>query len=170
MAYWFIDVVNQRIGLIFSDISLFSSGVTNTSIGARLLMWKASLKLFLSHPVFGVGTGGYKTALAELVSSGALPSFIRKFNQPHNMYFFTLVTNGLVGFSALLFIFYRIFRYAGGLIGLSREERLFGFLSMAIALHYMTAGLAESLLNMHVLIGTFALISGVCVRRTTEAS
>ena len=168
-AYLFIDVINQRISLIFSDISLFSSGVTNTSIGARFLMWKTSLNLFLSHPVFGVGTGGYKTALAELISSGALPSFIAKYNQPHNMYLFTLVTNGLVGFFALLFMFYRIFRYAGGLIRLSQKERFFGFLSMAVAVHYMTAGLAESLLNMHVLIGTFALISGICIRRTEEA-
>jgi O-antigen ligase len=168
-AYSFIDVINQRISLIFSDISLFSSGVTKTSIGARFLMWKASLNLFFSHPFFGVGTGGYKTALAGLVSSGTLPPFIEKFNQPHNMYLFTLVTNGLVGFFALLFIFYRIFRYAGGLIKLSQKERLFGFLSMAAAVHYMTAGLAESLLNMHVLISTFALILGICIRRTEEA-
>ena len=169
-AYSFIDVINQRIGLIFSDISLFSSGVTNTSIGARLLMWKASLNIFISHPVFGVGTGGYKAALAELVSSGTLPPFIAKFNQPHNMYLFTLVTNGLIGFFALLFIFYRIFRYAGGLMRLSQKERLFGFLSMAAAVHYMTAGLAESLLNMLVLISTFAFISGICIRHTEQAS
>jgi O-antigen ligase len=168
-AYSFDDVIHRRISLIFSDISLFSSGVTNTSIGARLLMWKASLKLFLSHPVFGVGTGDYKAAIAGLVSSGDLPPFILKFNQPHNMYLFTLVTNGLVGFFSLLFIFYRILRYAGNLIRLSQKERLFGFLSMAVAIHYMTAGLAESLLNMHVLIGSFALISGICIRRAREA-
>jgi O-antigen ligase len=168
-AYSLTDVIHQRISLIVSDISLFSSGVTKTSIGARLLMWKASLNLFLSHPVFGVGTGDYKTALAELVASGALPPFIQKFNQPHNMYLFTLVTHGSIGFSALLFIFYRVFRYAGGLIRLNQKERLLGFLSMAVAVHYMTAGLAESLLNIHVLISSFAFILGVCVRRTREA-
>jgi O-antigen ligase len=165
-AYSFTDIIHQRINMIFSDISLFFSGVTHTSIGARFLMWKGALALFLSHPVFGVGTGDYKTALAGLVASGMLPSFVQKFNQPHNMYLFSLVTNGLIGFFALLFIFYRIFRYAKGLIRLSQKERLFGFLSMAVAVHYMTAGLAESLLNMHVLIGSFALISGICIRRT----
>ncbi len=169
-AYSFIDVIHQRINMISSDISQFFSGVQNTSIGARFLMWKASLKLFLSHPVFGVGTGGYKTVFAELVASGALPPFAQKFNQPHNMYLFTLVTNGLIGFSALLFIFYRIFRYAGGLIRLHQKERLFGFLSIAVAVHYMTAGLAESLLNIHVLIGSFALISGICIRQSLFSS
>ena len=164
-VYSFSDIVHQRIDLIFRDISLFSVGVTNTSIGARFLMWKAAFTLFLSHPVFGVGTGDYQTALAGLVSAGVLPSFVRKFNQPHNMYLFTLATSGLIGFSALLFIFYRIFHFAGSLIGYHHNERLFGFLSMAVAVHYVTAGMAESLLNIHVLICSFALVSGICLRR-----
>jgi O-antigen ligase len=163
-AYFFSDIIHQRIGKIWDDISLFSAGTTETSVGARFLMWKGALTMFLSHPFLGVGTGDYKIGLSELVASGALPPFVSHFNQPHNMYLFTLATNGLIGFSALLFIFYRIFRYAAGLIRLRREERLFGFLSMAATVHFMTAGLTESVLNIHVLLCTFAFISGLCVR------
>jgi O-antigen ligase len=164
-AYFFSDIIHQRIGKIWDDISLFSAGTTETSVGARFLMWKGALTMFLSHPFLGVGTGDYKMGLSELVASGALPPFVSHFNQPHNMYLFTLATNGLIGFFALLFIFYRIFRYAAGLIRLHQEVRLFGFLSMAATVHFMTAGLTESVLNVHVLLCTFAFIAGLCVRR-----
>jgi O-antigen ligase len=163
-AYFFSDIIHQRIGKISDDISLFSAGTTETSVGARFLMWKGALTMFLSHPLLGVGTGDYKMGLAELVGSGALPPFVSHFNQPHNMYLFILATNGLIGFFALLFIFYRIFRYAAGLIRLHQKARLFGFLSMAATVHFMTAGLTESVLNVHVLLCTFAFISGLCVR------
>jgi O-antigen ligase len=167
-AYFFSDIIHQRIDKISDDILLFSAGTTETSVGARFLMWKGALTMFISHPLLGVGTGDYKTGLAELVRSGALPPFVGHFNQPHNMYLFTLATNGLIGFFALLFIFYRIFRYAGGLIRPHQKGRLFGFLSMAATVHFMTAGFTESVLNVHVLLSTFAFILGLCVKHCFE--
>jgi O-antigen ligase len=126
-------------------------------------MWKAASEMFFSNPLFGVGPGDYKPTLAALVSAGRFPDFILRYNQPHNMYLFALATTGLVGFSGLLFMFNRILRHAGKLI--YNKERFFGFLALAVSVHFMTAGLTESLLNIHVMISTLSLLLGVSVRR-----
>jgi hypothetical protein len=78
------------------------------------------------------------------------------------MYLFALATTGLTGFFALLFIFYRTLQHTGRL--LRNKEGLFGFLSLTVSLHFMIAGLTESLFNIHVLICSFMLISGLCIR------
>ena len=162
--YLFNNIIHTRINQIFSDLSLFFSGITSTSIGLRLLMWKAAIGMFLSNPLFGVGPGDYMSTIAGFVSEGRFPDSILKFNQPHNMYLFTLAVSGIIGLSALLFIFYKILRFSRDLVGPLHKERLFGFLALSVIIHFMAAGLTESLLNIHVLISTFAFIMGVSVR------
>jgi O-antigen ligase len=164
ILYLFNDIIHTRITQIFTDLSLFFSGVTTTSIGFRLLMWKAALEMFFSNPIFGVGPGEYKTTIAGFVSSGRFPESILQFNQPHNMYLFTLATTGLIGLSGLLFMFYRILRHSKNLLGPVRNQKIFGFLALSALIHFMVAGLTESLLNIHVLICTFAFIMGVSLR------
>ena len=164
ILYLFNNIVHTRINQIFIDLSLFFSGVTTTSIGLRLLMWKAALEMFISNPFFGVGPGDYKSTIAAFVSSGRFPESILMFNQPHSMYLFTLAISGLAGLSALFFIFYKILSLSKHLIGPLRRDRIFGFLALSVLIHFMVAGLTESLLNIHVLISTFAFIMGVSVR------
>jgi O-antigen ligase len=112
-----------------------------------------------------VGTGNYRSTGYELVRLGRIPDIILRYNQPHNMYLFTLATNGLIGLSALLFVFYRIFKLVKTLIKPLQRERLFGFMALSVAVHFMIAGLTEALMNIHILICTFAFIMGVSMRR-----
>jgi O-antigen ligase len=165
--YFFNDIVHTRIDQIFKDFSLFFSGVTATSVGERLLMWKAALRMFLSNPLFGIGPGDYRSTLAGFVAAGGFPDTILKYNQPHSMYLFSLATTGLIGFLSLLFIFYRALQCSGRL--LHRKERFFGLLALAVSVHFMTAGLTESLLNIHVLTCSFALIAGISIQRPCRA-
>jgi O-antigen ligase len=163
ILYVFNNIIHTRTNQIFIDLSLFFSGVTTTSIGLRLLMWKAALEMFVSNPLFGVGPGAYKSTIAGFVSSGRFPESILMFNQPHNMYLFTLAISGLAGLSALFFIFYKILSLSKHLLAPLRRERILGFLALSVLIHFMVAGLTESLLNIHVLISTFAFILGVSV-------
>jgi O-antigen ligase len=163
--YLFNTIIHARINKIFDDLSLFLSGISSTSIGLRLLMWKEAMEMFLSNPLFGVGPGDYKTTVSTFVAAGRFPGSMLNYNQPHNVYFFSLATTGLAGLSTLLFIFYKTLRYSGRL--LRNKERLLGFLALSVCVHFMTAGFTESLLNIHVLISSFALISGLCIRRSS---
>ena len=164
LLYSFSTIVHTRVDLIFEEVSLFSSGITSTSVGLRLLMWKAAATMFLSNPLFGVGTGDYHTSLSVLVSSGRFPDMVLRYNQPHNMYLFALATTGLMGLIALLFMLYKALRRAGRL--LRGGEPLLGFPALALSVHFLTAGMTESLLNIHVLICSFALVAGICLRQS----
>lgn len=163
-AFHFIPIVHERISLIANDIARFSAGETDTSLGARFLMWKAAFMMFLSNPLMGVGTGDYVPTMIAYVKSGQFPEFLLQFNQPHNMYLFALATNGLLGLASLLYIFYRILLVSLPRIRGDEGERLFAFLAVATAVHFLIAGLADSFFNIQILRYSFVFIMGVCVR------
>jgi O-antigen ligase len=168
VVYLFIPFVHARISMIASDIARFSRGETATSLGARFLMWKAALMMFLSNPLIGVGTGDYVPTMISYIKSGQMPEFLLEFNQPHNMYLFTLATNGLLGLAALLYIFYRALRFALPIMKSNEGERLFAFVAAATAVHFMIAGLTDSFFNIQILRYAFAFVMGVCVRSSVR--
>jgi O-antigen ligase len=169
LLYVFNGIVHQRVHLVFSDISLFFSGDAATSIGLRFMMWKMSFKLFLSHPVFGVGTGGYAEAMSEYVRSGRFPGVILPYDQPHDMYLFALATNGILGLSALLYIFLKALNFSGRLAASDGVGKLFGFVALSTAVQFVIAGLTDSVMNIHVLTVLFAFVMGICERKSLSA-
>jgi len=54
-----------RIKLALRDIKLVQQGNYNTPVGKRIYMWQGAIKIFLHHPILGVGTGGYKSAMKQ---------------------------------------------------------------------------------------------------------
>jgi O-antigen ligase len=166
LAYFFIPFVHDRINTIYTDIIVYSAtgGDAYSSLGDRFVMWKAALKMFLMNPVFGIGTGDYVPAIKAYVSAGLLPTRILEYNQPHNMYLFALATNGLLGLGALLFIFYRIFVLTPNLKDISLLQKQLFFLATAVAIHYLVAGITDSLFNIFILRFSFAFIIGICIR------
>ena len=168
LIYQHSPIVHDRINLIASDISQYFSGnpFVYTSLGGRFLMWKVAIKMFLSNPLFGAGTGSFVPVMTKYIKSGELPEYLLAFNQPHNMYLFSLATNGLLGLSSLLYIFYRGLKFALPLLKSNGGERLLAFLAVATTIHFMIAGLTDSFFNIQILRYTFAFVMGVCVRNS----
>jgi O-antigen ligase len=166
--YVFNPLIQSRINQIAADIYLFGSGQARTNVGERFLMWQSAFRMFLDNPLFGVGTGDYVATMNGYIASGQLPSFMAMFNQPHNIYLFSLATNGLPGLVVLLVIFYVCLKR--GLSGMREAggERFFAFLALATTVHYVFAGLTESMFNIQILRYTFAFIIGVCVRSSRK--
>lgn len=163
-VYQFVPIVHDRIDLIAQDIELYSiSKKKASSIGSRIWMWKASLMMFQSHPVIGVGTGDYIHGMEEFRRLRLLPRYLLDYNQPHNMYLFTMATNGIVGLVALLQIFYRILRSVVPTVR-TGGGTLFAFLALATAVHFIVAGFMDSFFNIQILCYSFAFIMGVCIR------
>jgi O-antigen ligase len=163
-AYLFNGIVRERTNLIFSNISSFSSHDVSTSIGERFLMWKISVKMFLSNPVFGIGTGGYKSVMAKYFQPGVFPAEVLEYSHPHNMYLNALATNGLPGLAALVFLLMRAFRVALPLASSVGEHRVLGTAALLTTAHLAVAGLTESVFNVHALLVAFAFVMGVCER------
>jgi O-antigen ligase len=84
------------------------------------------------------------------------------------MYLFTLATNGLAGLGALLYVFWRVFRTVLPIPARTGTARLFGFLALAATVHFMFAGMFDSLFNIFVLRYSFAFIIALTVRNYAE--
>jgi len=126
------------------------------------------MKMFLSNPLFGVGTGDYVSSVQAYVSAGQLPARISGYNQPHNMYLFTLATNGLFGLTALIYFFFRILSFAMRSGSKAPGYKGLSFLATAVAVHYLVASMTDSLFNIFILRFSFAFIMGVCIRTVAE--
>ena len=164
LSYLFIPLVQDRVNIGITDIAQYAEGNKETSMGWRILMWKASLTMFLSNPLFGIGTGDYVVTMHRYIESGAYPSSLFQFNQPHNMYLFTLATNGLLGLAVLLYLFFRIFTSALSSGKASAVQKQLSFLALAVTIHYIVAGMTDSLFNIFILRLSFAFVMGICIR------
>jgi O-antigen ligase len=164
LAYLFIPFIHDRVNDGFTDIVQYAGGSKETSMGWRFLMWKAALSMFLSNPVFGIGTGDYVVTMHRYIEAGAYPTSLLQFNQPHNMYLFALATNGLFGLGALLFIFYRIIVLTRSFRNIPPGQQQLFFLATAVAIHYLVAGMTDSLFNIFILRSSFAFVMGICIR------
>jgi O-antigen ligase len=170
LAYRTSPLVQDRLNTAVNDMAVYTSGKTDTStsLGDRFFMWKGAVRMFLSNPLFGVGTGDYNAEVASFVQRGELPRLLLQYNQPHNMYLFTLATNGLAGLGALLYVFWRVFRTVLPISARTGTARLFGFLALAATVHFMFAGMFDSLFNIFVLRYSFAFIIALTVRNYAE--
>jgi len=166
LAYFFIPFIHDRINTIYTDIVVYSTtgGDAYSSLGDRFLMWKSAIKMFSTNPLFGIGTGDYVASIQAYVSAGQLPTRMLVYNQPHNMYLFALATNGILGLGALLFIFYRIFTLTRSFRDIPPGQQQLFFLATAVAIHYLVAGLTDSLFNIFILRLGFAFVMGICIR------
>jgi O-antigen ligase len=164
-AYQSVPLVHDRVNLVARDLALYSADHhAESSVGARLILWEAALSMAKSHPLIGVGTGDFVSELIAMRRARLIPKFLLEFNQPHNIYLFSLATNGIVGLAALLFVFYRSLRSAVPALRNGGDGKVFAFLALAATVHFMVAGFMDSFFNIQVLRYSFAFIMGVCVR------
>jgi len=78
----------------------------------RWHMWKASWEMFTEHPLLGIGPYQFKEQLPNYLPQEVKEKIFkhRSFNESQSIYFDYLGAMGIIGFSALLFFFYTIFR------------------------------------------------------------
>jgi O-antigen ligase len=154
-AYLGSDTFHSRITKAANEFSQWQPGQPanlRDSVGLRMEWYKNSLGIIRDHPVFGVGTGGFRQAYAEKIKgTGMLPA-----NHPHNQYLLTAIDLGLLGLGALLYLFYRQWRLAKMLP--SALERS---LAHALLIAIMSGCLFNSLLVDHTESLLYGWMSGL---------
>lgn len=151
----------QKVFAINDEIkAFFLSSEVKSSIGARLGMWKLSFEMFKENPILGVGTGDYELEVARRTEGSW--SFLRKYNQPHSIYFYFLALYGLIGIGVLFFLFFMWFKESLKRTKNFGVSKAFGILGLAVGLHYLLAGFTETLFKIHILVFFFGVIAGVC--------
>jgi O-antigen ligase len=98
--------------------------------GGRGKLWKAGLAVFPEHPVFGHGTGSYKSAITPRLGPAAQVA--------HNSYLSVLVEQGIVGFLFYMSMFAAV---VVSVLRLPRLERRFSLVllgTLAVAMFPLT--------------------------------
>lgn len=99
------QVMVDRINQTFQEEDNFYGDQQQTSLeqesaGARILFWKAGLKMFLDNPVFGVGFHQFPHHLPKYGQEYGLDNP----RPPHNMYIKMLAEQGIFGFIFFVWI------------------------------------------------------------------
>ena len=97
--------VSKKIDQTFQSVQLYLDGEPNTSLGLRFEMWKASLYMFESSPVFGVGEYGATEFKQRLANEGIISEQAVAFDHAHNEYLNALSLTGIIGFLALMAVY-----------------------------------------------------------------
>jgi O-antigen ligase len=114
VALWKPPLVVERLADGLDDLRIFwQDPSADTSLGARLNMWRSSILIFARAPVLGAGIGDFQTANTEIVEKGlSYDPTLGRFSHAHNIYFHALAEMGIVGFTALMVsLFFLPLRY-----------------------------------------------------------
>ena len=101
--------LTQGFKEVWSDLERFQQEEdTNTSLGARLVMWRNSLLIFKDSPLFGTGIGDFKNDSLVLLKKGLSYKNDFAVNQKnaHNLYFQLLAEGGLIGLLILVVVLF----------------------------------------------------------------
>lgn len=84
---------SSRVREAMAEVKGYQAESSRTSLGMRFDWWQNSVDLIGQKPIFGHGTGSFKTVQADLIKS----SKTKPTDNPHNEYLMIGVQTGLVG-------------------------------------------------------------------------
>lgn len=104
MAVLFLsfDLVSTRVQSFIGDYESISEGDYANSLGYRLRLWEAAAELASKQPIFGYGPGGAEVQVAQRIVEAEIGV---NFSHSHNFVLDTMISSGLIGLAALLFMF-----------------------------------------------------------------
>lgn len=106
-VYYVSPVLQERVNDLFSDIKFIHHHQNeNTSLGYRVQFHNFAKSLFMTHPVIGIGTGGFKYSASR---DNPVPSWGNELTDPHSQYWLTLSEQGIIGLLFLLFFLWSLF-------------------------------------------------------------
>ncbi|NOT49408.1 MAG: O-antigen ligase family protein [Acidobacteria bacterium] len=140
---------------------------TNNAGVNRNLIWQATFEMFESNPIFGVGFGGYGTAIPKFEPSGGK----YRLQQAHNDYLEILSNGGIVGFALFaLFAGIVVRRASKNLTSGNRFRRTICFGSAIGIFGVLVHSLVDFGLHIPVNAFTFAVLIVIATVKVREAT
>jgi O-antigen ligase len=110
LAFFASPYAQHRLNDIVLNLSSFDAGNADTSVGLRLSLWHAAVRLYFENPIYGVGKGHLDPALHKLAQSGLLIS--QAVNQhAHSDFFSTMAEMGTIGLGCLFILYFGLTYY-----------------------------------------------------------
>ena len=152
-----------RISEAVADVQQMAQGNYQSSLGARVAMWKTAWLIFEEHPLIGIGAGHFQAQIIRRIEMGEIPT-TEIYNQPHSDIMHSLSSGGLLKFFAYLGIlfapfvfFYKRFRDEKN----NSDRWLMSILGMQVVGAYFLTGLTNSNFDLQIYSTTDAVL--VCV-------
>ncbi len=92
----------------------FSDMFNLNSIYDRIYFWRVAWRMWLDHPVFGVGISSFQDAYKTMAASGVIPEYLApsgvvfsaaEQTHAHNLFFMLISSTGLLGLAAFILLF-----------------------------------------------------------------
>ncbi len=147
--------VRDRVRLAVHEVASYESnaeGSSDTAIGLRLHMWNGAVRIFLAHPLLGVGTGGYKKAMMQYKTDPRLPDLYH----PHNSVLYMAANFGILGLLIFFWLLWVYFRKAMGV-----RESIIGFFILSYGLVVLIGGLTDIQIVSGSTAKLFAILTGI---------
>jgi O-antigen ligase len=102
----------NRFAQGFEEIATVDSAPVGSSFGQRVVMWRNTAKMIADHPVFGVGTGGFRDGYRPYIQGDTgWQNF--ETGDPHNQFMKFQGEQGIFGLAAVLFFIFRVITCPG---------------------------------------------------------
>jgi O-antigen ligase len=98
--------VRSRIIQAAQQIETVDQSPEGTNLGQRIVGWRNTVRLIRDHPIFGVGTGGFRDGYRPYVA-GVSGWRGNETGDPHNQFLKFLGEQGIVGLAVFLFFIFR---------------------------------------------------------------
>ena len=141
--------MKERVLLIKQEAAGYSTnGIANTSVGARLQMWKFGWDLYRTKPIFGWTQLGYMKEKRREIDANHLDPLQAEFNHPHNELLDAASKRGTVGLMILVLVYAApFFAFAHRFKSSSPiEARAISMAGMLIPIAFAAYGLTQSFL------------------------
>ncbi len=166
-AYYTSAYVELRVNTGYTNIKNYltatelveQSRAAQTSVGARLEMWKAAWMIFKEHPLFGVGSGNYSGELVFKMNAGKIER-MPAYTHAHNEALHILAITGIVGFLAYMIFYMGIAYYflSIWLVSKQTQERYLSFIGVLLVIGFFIFGLTSYSFGHHVMVLFFSIM------------
>ena len=126
----------------FSNITTTSK--SDFSNYQRILMWESSLKMFIDHPIFGIGVGNWHE---QYTTNYTPPIKTGDFYHPHNVLLNMLSETGILGSISYLLLF--LYLYYISIHNYLKKQDIFSLAYISSLLAYTLNCLTDSMFCGH---------------------
>ncbi len=144
------STVNLRIVEAVNEFNAyFDTGKEDTSVGARLAMWRVAIEGIHTHPWLGSGTIGWIELRDAAVKQKLLSAFSSGFTHVHNEFIDVTVKHGLIGlvFHMGLMLGPMFLFFGPHKSSTNPEVRSLAVAGMVVPMMYMDFGLTQTFLS-----------------------
>jgi O-antigen ligase len=171
IGFLFIEPIHQRLWMIYSDLSQFSGGNEDTSIGARLQLWKAAFHLIAANPVFGVGAAGFAKAMDGLNASGFITSYAAGLGkgEVHNEILAHTVRFGVFGLASIMAVYFVPFLiFLRAVRSNIHQQNVAAMMGMVVTLGFFVFGLTVETFDLKMTAAFYSLTMAVLLAIATH--